>query len=86
MDTLLEILEKKHKVSKDALGIERHIVYFDDMPLTVTKFELQTIISKSYNLTRDNKYLMFDDQLLSKEMLRAKQKLKEGTCEISKQI
>lgn len=78
MDDLLEILEKKHKVSKEALGIQRYIVYLDDIPLTITKSEIQTLTSRSYSLTRDNKYLMLDDQFLSKEMLRARQKLKEG--------
>jgi len=71
LDKLLEFIEIGKNIGRQPY----YIVEFVGKPLLIRKEDLVSSISRTYSATRDNRYLELPDELLSKELKRAKDKL-----------
>lgn len=75
MDELSEKLLKFIDINKKLGRQPYYIVDFNGLPILLRKDDLMSGISRTYATTRDNKYLDMPDELLSKEIERAKNKI-----------
>lgn len=71
LDKLLQFIEIGRNIGRQPY----YIVEFVDKPLLIRKDDLINSIAISYTTTKDNRYLELPDELLSKELRRAKGKL-----------
>jgi len=75
---LKELLDKLFQFIETGKNIGRqpyYIINFVGKPLLIRKDDLISSISRTYSATRDNRYLELPDELLSKELKRAKDKI-----------
>lgn len=75
MKELLDKLLRFIKYSKELDMKPYYIIDYLGKPLLIRKDELISSISRTYSTTRDNRYLDIEDELLSKELKRAKEKI-----------
>lgn len=75
MKELLEKLLKYIEYSKELDRKPYYIISYDNIPILIRRDDLVNCISRTYSTTRDNRYLDIEDELLSKELKRAKEKI-----------
>lgn len=75
MKELLDKLLKFIDSSKDLGRKPYYIIDYLGKPLLIRKDDLISSISRTYSTTRDTRYLDIEDELLSKELKRAKEKI-----------
>ena len=71
LDKLLQFIETSRNLGRQPY----YIINFIEKPLLIRKNDLVSSISRTYSATRDNRYLELPDELLSKELKRAKDKI-----------
>jgi len=71
LDKLLQFIETSRNLGRQPY----YIINFIEKPLLIRKNDLISSISRTYSATRDNRYLELPDELLSKELKRAKDKI-----------
>ena len=75
MKQLLEKLLKFIDLNKILGRQPYYIIYYNEIPLLMRKNDLISSISRTYSTTRNNIYLEIPEELLSKELKRAKDKI-----------